>query len=62
MLLLACRIQTNKPKKWTKISAKTQANQAHAYREQIGSCQRWEVGKMGEGGQKVPLLVRKQMF
>ena len=27
--------------------------QTQTYREQISGCQRWEVGKMGEGGQKI---------
>ena len=36
---------------------KNKKTQTHAYREQIGSCQRWGLGagKMGEGGQKVQI-------
>ena len=39
-----------------KTNKQTQTNKkrAHRYREQIGACQRWGVGRMGEGDQKVP--------
>ena len=35
------------------IENKTKKEQVHRYREQIGGCERWKVGKVGEGCQNV---------
>ena len=46
--------QTEKDKYYLiSLYVESKKNQTHGYREQIGGCQRQELGEMGEDGQKV---------
>ena len=53
-ILYPLHVDSKQKKKTKTINMQTNKNQAHRYREQIGSCQRseWE-SKLDEGGPKV---------